>query len=66
LIRLLLPRWTEIPGYFHYYGWNVSSHRVANNKTIGTREMYNTQQVKENGIQAIKIVGPTAPINDQT
>jgi mono/diheme cytochrome c family protein len=27
---------------------------------------YNTQQARENGIQAVKRVGPTAPINDQT
>ena len=40
--------------------------KAANNETIGTSEMYNTQQARENGIQAVKRVGPTAPINDQT
>lgn len=39
---------------------------AANNETIGTSEMYNTQQARENGIQAVKRVGPTAPVNDQT
>jgi uncharacterized protein YegP (UPF0339 family) len=40
--------------------------RAANNETIGTSETYNTQQARENGIQAVKRVGPTAPVNDQT
>lgn len=40
--------------------------RAANNETIGTSEMYNTQQARENGIQAVKRVGPTAPVVDQT
>jgi len=40
--------------------------RAANNETIGTSEMYNTQQARENGIQAVKRVGLTAPVNDQT
>jgi uncharacterized protein YegP (UPF0339 family) len=40
--------------------------RAANNETIGTSETYNTQQARENGIQAVKRVGPTASISDQT
>ena len=40
--------------------------KAANNETIGKRETYNTQQARENGIQAVKRVGPTAPVNDQT
>ncbi len=40
--------------------------RAANNETIGRSETYNSQQARENGIQAVKRVGPTAPINDQT
>lgn len=40
--------------------------RSTNNETIGTSEMYNSEQARENGIQAIKRVGPTAPVNDQT
>ena len=40
--------------------------RAANNETIGTSETYNSEQARENGIQAVKRVGPTAPINDQT
>ncbi len=39
--------------------------KAANNETIGTSEMYNSQQARENGIQAVKRVGPTAPVNDQ-
>ncbi len=40
--------------------------RAANNETIGTSEMSNSEQTRENGIQAVKRVGPTAPVNDQT
>lgn len=40
--------------------------KAANNETIGRSETYNTQQARENGIQAVKRVGPTAPVNDQT
>ena len=40
--------------------------KAANNVTIGRSETYNSQQAMENGIQAIKRVGPTAPVNDQT
>jgi uncharacterized protein YegP (UPF0339 family) len=39
--------------------------QAANNKTIGTSEIYNTQQARENGIQAVKRVGPIAPVDDQ-
>jgi len=39
--------------------------KAANNEIIGISEMYNTQQARENGIQAIKRVGPKAPVNDQ-
>ena len=40
--------------------------RAANNEIIGTSEMYNSEQARENGIQAVKRVSPTAPVNDQT
>lgn len=40
--------------------------KAANNETIGKSETYNTQQARENGIQAVKRVGPTAPLNDRT
>jgi hypothetical protein len=40
--------------------------KAANNETIGTSEMYNTEQARENGIQAVMRVAPSAPINDQT
>lgn len=40
--------------------------KAANNEIIGRSETYNTQQARENGIQAVKRVGPTAPVNDQT
>lgn len=40
--------------------------KAANNETIGKSETYNTQQARENGIQAVKRVGPIASINDQT
>ncbi len=40
--------------------------KAANNETIGRSETYNTQQARENGIQAVKKVGPTAPVKDQT
>jgi uncharacterized protein YegP (UPF0339 family) len=39
--------------------------KAANNETIGTSEMYNTQAARENGIQAVKRVGPNAPVSDQ-
>jgi len=39
--------------------------KAANNETIGTSETYNTEQARENGVQAVKRVGPTASANDQ-
>jgi uncharacterized protein YegP (UPF0339 family) len=40
--------------------------QAANNETIGKSETYNSELARETGIQAVKRVGPTAPINDQT
>jgi hypothetical protein len=40
--------------------------KAANNETIGKSETYNSQQAMEIGIQAVKKVGPTAPIIDLT
>ena len=40
--------------------------KAANNETIGTSEMYNTTQARDNGIRAVQKVGPDAEINDRT
>jgi uncharacterized protein YegP (UPF0339 family) len=40
--------------------------KAANQKTIEKSETYSSKQAMENGISAVKDVGPTAPINDQT
>jgi uncharacterized protein YegP (UPF0339 family) len=40
--------------------------KAANQQTIGKSETYSSKQAMENGISAVKGVGPTAPINDQT
>lgn len=40
--------------------------KAANNEVIGTSEMYNSDQALENGIQAVKRVGASAPVNDKT
>ncbi len=39
--------------------------RAANNQTIGTSEMYGSQQARDNGIEAVKRAGPTAALSDQ-
>ncbi|NLG73143.1 MAG: YegP family protein [Chloroflexi bacterium] len=40
--------------------------RAANNEPIGRSEMYSSKQGMENGIQAVKRVGPNAPVSDET
>ncbi len=40
--------------------------KAANNQVIGTSEMYNTEQARNDGIKAVKKVGSTAPVKDQT
>ena len=40
--------------------------KAGNNETIGTSEMYNTEQACDKGIEAVKSVGPTASVNDQS
>jgi uncharacterized protein YegP (UPF0339 family) len=47
-------------------GQNYFVLKALNNEVIGTSEMYNTTQARENGIAAVKRVGPLALINDQT
>ncbi len=45
------------------YYFNLKS---SNGQVIGTSEMYNSRASRENGIEAVKRVGPTAPVDDQT
>lgn len=40
--------------------------RSANNKIIGTSETYITIQGRDEGIESVKLNGPTAPIEDLT
>jgi uncharacterized protein YegP (UPF0339 family) len=40
--------------------------KAANNQTIGTSEMYNSEAGRDKGIEAVKKVGPTAKLSDQT
>lgn len=40
--------------------------KAANNEVIGTSEMYNSEQARENGIQAVKRVAPSASLIDRT
>jgi uncharacterized protein YegP (UPF0339 family) len=40
--------------------------QAANNKVIGNSEMYTTQGARDNGIEAVKRVGPGAPVSDRT
>jgi hypothetical protein len=39
---------------------------AENGEVILTSEMYNNSQARENGITAVKRVGPTAPTEDFT
>lgn len=39
---------------------------ASNGEPIGCSEMYSSRQAMENGIQAVKRVGPTAPVEDTT
>jgi hypothetical protein len=39
--------------------------KAANHEKIGTSETYSSKQAMENGIAAVKKVGPKAPVNDQ-
>ena len=40
--------------------------KATNGQIIGTSEMYTTIAARENGIAAVKRVGPTAPVEDLT
>lgn len=40
--------------------------KAANGEPIGVSETYTTTAARENGIQAVKSVAPTAPIEDLT
>lgn len=40
--------------------------KAANQQVIGKSETYSSKQAMENGISAVKSVGPGAPISDQT
>ena len=42
------------------------NHRAANNKVIGTSEMYETAAGRDNGIESVKTNAPTAVIDDLT
>lgn len=45
------------------YSFNL---RAANGQVIGVSETYETSQGRENGIAAVKRVGPIAPVEDLT
>ena len=38
--------------------------KAGNGEIIGTSEMYTTTAARENGIEAVKRVGPSAPVDD--
>ena len=38
--------------------------RGTNGKFVGKSEMYSTPQAMENGIEAVKLFGPGAPVED--
>jgi uncharacterized protein YegP (UPF0339 family) len=40
--------------------------RANNGQTIGTSEMYTTSDACDNGIESVKLNGPTSDIDDQT
>jgi uncharacterized protein len=40
--------------------------KAANQQIIGKSETYSSKQAMENGISAVKSVGPDAPVSDQT
>lgn len=40
--------------------------KAANHQVIGVSEMYTTERAMENGIQAVKRVGPIAQLSDRT
>ncbi|HZV71421.1 MAG TPA: YegP family protein [Saprospiraceae bacterium] len=40
--------------------------KASNGQVIGTSEMYETTSGRENGIEAVKRVGPTSPVEDLT
>ena len=39
---------------------------AANGEVIGKSEMYTTEQARNNGIEAVKTIAPTAPTEDTT
>lgn len=40
--------------------------KAANHQIIGTSEMYKSERSRDDGIEAVKRVGPTAVLSDQT
>jgi len=40
--------------------------RAANYEPLGKSQLYPTTQAREVGIQSVKTIGPTAPIEDLT
>jgi uncharacterized protein len=40
--------------------------RALNNEVIGISEMYTTAYARDNGIEVVKRIAPTAPVEDQT
>lgn len=53
-------RLTSANGQFYF---NL---RAANNQVIGSSEMYKTERSRDNGIEAVKRVGPVAKLSDAT
>jgi hypothetical protein len=47
-------------------GKNYFNLTAANNEIIGTSEEYNTVEARENGINVVKKIGPSAPVIDMT
>jgi uncharacterized protein YegP (UPF0339 family) len=40
--------------------------KAGNGEVIGTSEMYNTEESRDDGIAAVKLNGPHATVDDQT
>jgi uncharacterized protein YegP (UPF0339 family) len=40
--------------------------KAGNGEIIGTSQMYNTEDTRDNGIESVKLNAPTAPVVDET
>ena len=57
------PKYTLFKGSDDQYYFNL---KAGNGEIIGTSETYNSEQARENGIEAVKRDAPGAPVEDQT